>query len=361
MGMTLAADGTMPFQSLNIFGGAFLTHLRGATLDVPLLKHVYFIDTPGILSGQNQTISREYNFANVTRFIADKVDLIVLLFDTSKLDISDEYKLVLQNLKGNEEKIKIVLNKADSVDPGELVRVRGALMWSLSKIIDTPEVPKVYIGSFDGRAAKNSEILDLFKEDYVELFKELQRLPAAKNSEILDLFKEDYVELFKELQRLPSQLLARRVNDIIKRAKNVRIHALLMDEIMRGMWYKSDSQLKKQLKDEKLKGVFTEVKQRFRLADSDMPKYEAFKESAKSCPLRLWNKVDTPMLVKLEEFLMKDVAKILEHMPEDEGDTDSFKKAFRDLLLQQNIEIPEEKKKEDDKDKEKADGEKKEE
>lgn len=105
MGMTLAVDETMPFQSLNIFGGAFLTHLRGATLDVPLLKHVYLIDTPGILSGQNQTISREYNFANVTRFIADKVDMIILLFDTSKLDISDEYKLVLQNLKGNEEKV----------------------------------------------------------------------------------------------------------------------------------------------------------------------------------------------------------------------------------------------------------------
>ena len=99
--------------------------------------------------------------------------MIILLFDTSKLDISDEYKLVLQNLKGNEEKvssiripkkemiythfqIKIVLNKADCVDPGELIRVRGALMWSLSKIIATPEVPKVYIGSFMGKGTKVS-------------------------------------------------------------------------------------------------------------------------------------------------------------------------------------------------------------
>ncbi|KAH7695051.1 RME1ARME-1/EHD family protein, partial [Aphelenchoides avenae] len=148
MGTSLAADSSLPFQALNIFGSAFLTRLRGASMDSPILRHAILIDTPGILSGEKQTISREYNFAKVVQFIADKVDMIVLLFDTSKLDISDEYKLVLRSLKGNEEKIKIILNKADLVEANELVRVRGALMWSLSKVIDTPEVPRVYIGSF---------------------------------------------------------------------------------------------------------------------------------------------------------------------------------------------------------------------
>lgn len=51
--------------------------------------------------------------------------------------------------------VKIILNKADMVDEAELVRVRGALMWSLSKVIETPEVPKVYIGSF------NTELVDV--------------------------------------------------------------------------------------------------------------------------------------------------------------------------------------------------------
>uniref|UniRef100_A0AC34GHV3 G domain-containing protein n=1 Tax=Panagrolaimus sp. ES5 TaxID=591445 RepID=A0AC34GHV3_9BILA len=73
MGTTLAADANMPFQSLNQFGSSFLTHLRGASLPVNMLKHVYLIDTPGILSGQKQTISREYDFASVVRFMADKV------------------------------------------------------------------------------------------------------------------------------------------------------------------------------------------------------------------------------------------------------------------------------------------------
>lgn len=50
---------------------------------------------------------------------------------------------VIQILEGNEDKIKIILNKADWVRPRELVHVRGALMWALGKIMRCPEVPKV--------------------------------------------------------------------------------------------------------------------------------------------------------------------------------------------------------------------------
>ncbi|VDN35363.1 unnamed protein product, partial [Cylicostephanus goldi] len=81
-------------------------------------------------------------------WFAERVDRIILLFDAHKLDISDEFKRCIEALSGNEDKIRIVLNKSDMVDHQQLMRVYGALMWSLGKVFKTPEVSRVYIGTF---------------------------------------------------------------------------------------------------------------------------------------------------------------------------------------------------------------------
>ncbi len=51
-----------------------------------------------------------------------RADLIVLLFDAHKLDISDELKGAIDVLKGHEDKIRCILNKADQIDRQQLMR-----------------------------------------------------------------------------------------------------------------------------------------------------------------------------------------------------------------------------------------------
>ncbi|CAI5966727.1 unnamed protein product, partial [Closterium sp. NIES-65] len=151
-GNTVAVSADMPFAGLTRFGSAFLEKLEVAQLPHPLLDHICLVDTPGVLAGEKQRTQRSYDFTGVTEWFASKCDLILLLFDPHKLDVSDEFKRVITSLHGNKDKIRLVLNKADQVNTQQLMRVYGALMWSLGKVINTPEVMRVYIGSFSDTA-----------------------------------------------------------------------------------------------------------------------------------------------------------------------------------------------------------------
>lgn len=79
------------------------------------------MDTPGVLSGEKQRTQRAYDFIGVTSWFAAKCDLILLLFDPHKLDISDEFKRVISSLRGHDDKIRVVLNKADQVDTQQVI------------------------------------------------------------------------------------------------------------------------------------------------------------------------------------------------------------------------------------------------
>jgi len=151
-----------------MFGTAFLSKFQSSELPAPLLEDIIFIDTPGVLSGEKQRIGRSYDFIKVIQWFAERSDMILLLFDAYKLDISDEFKSAIETLKGQDDKVRLVLNKADMVNSQQLMRVYGALMWSLGKVIKTPEVMRVYIGSFWNEPYQNKDNENLFKVQHTQ-------------------------------------------------------------------------------------------------------------------------------------------------------------------------------------------------
>merc|ERR1719447_1313606 len=194
-----------PFKALESFGMSFLNRFEVSEVCAPLLEHITLIDSPGILSGEKQRIARGYDFASVVSYWATRADRIILLFDAHKLDISDEFKAAILALRGNFDKIRCILNKSDSVTQQQLMRVYGALLWSLGKVVQTPEVMRVYISSF---------------WDKPYHIKECQKL-----------FDLERADLLNDLKSLPRSSAVRKVNEFVKRTRRAKVHAMICEAL----------------------------------------------------------------------------------------------------------------------------------
>ena len=124
-------------------------------------------------------MGRNYDFAEIVKWFAERSDLILLLFDAHKIDISDELKTVIESLHQHDEKMRLVLNKADALTTEEIMHVYGGTMWFLGKVFKTPEVKRSYMSSFWDKPLRNPELERFMSEERERLLADLYALPAG--------------------------------------------------------------------------------------------------------------------------------------------------------------------------------------
>ncbi|KAJ2752599.1 hypothetical protein GGI19_003717 [Coemansia pectinata] len=294
-GHAAAVSGDLPFSGLTKFGTKFLSRFQVAQLNNPLLSNLTLIDTPGILSGSKQ-IQRGYDFTSVINWFADRSDLILLLFDSYKLDISDEFKGAIQSLRGHEDKVRIVLNKCNQVNQQQLMRVYGAMMWSLGKVIPTPEVNRVYLGSFWPRYKTP---VGTVYEDNAELIASEQR------------------DLLRDLRSIPKNAALRRVNEIVKRARQARVHAHIIGHLRSELpaMFGKDKKAKAMVED--LPAEFRKIQTRYNLPPGDFPNPEAFKNDLEAFKIVDFNKLSLKLIGNADDALSVDFPKLMQRFPTD--------------------------------------------
>ncbi|XP_060696626.1 sarcalumenin isoform X2 [Hemiscyllium ocellatum] len=204
-GIVMAADSTRSFSPLEKFGQNFLEKLVGIELPHKLLERVTIVDTPGIIENRKQQ-ERGYPFNDVCQWFIDRADLIFVVFDPTKLDVGLELEMLFRQLKGRESQIRIILNKADNIATQELMRVYGALFWSLAPLINVTEPPRVYVSSF-------------WPYEYQ---------PDTNQN----LFLKEEVSLLEDLNQVIENRLENKIAFIRQHAIRVRIHALLVDRYL---------------------------------------------------------------------------------------------------------------------------------
>ena len=286
-GAALCSQADRPFRGLSPFGNNFLSRFEGVEMDSPILNNITLVDTPGILSGQKQSIGRNYDYEQVMKWFAERADLIIIMFDAHKLDISDELKRVIEILKPHQDKMRVLLNKADAISTQQLMRVYGALMWSLGKVMMTPEVCRVYMGSFWGAPLKNKEQATLLNQE-----------------------KQD---LFNDIAQLPQNAVMRRINELVKRARSVKVHAYIIHYLRKQLPYTWGKREKQRRLIDRLEREFVMCARRYELPRGDFPELEPFRQALLEIKdLSEVHKLDKKMVKEMDKVFSVDIPNLLE-------------------------------------------------
>jgi hypothetical protein len=178
-----------------------------------------------------------------------------------------------------------------------LLRVHGSLLWSLGKIITTPEVPRVYVGSFWNQ-------------------KNLQ-------SENLDLIQREERDLLDELIHLPSNTMIRKINLIARRCRQVRVHSLITSYLKEHssslFWFHSETQKHEMI--EHLEHIFHEIIHTYPnlITFADFPEVQTFQKQLETVDWSTFHQLkqqshshDSWILIDhVNELLEKDLSDLI--------------------------------------------------
>ncbi|KAF8789197.1 sarcalumenin-like [Argiope bruennichi] len=198
------------YSTLEKYGKVLLERLKSIQIPNSILKLVNFVDTPGVIENRKQQ-ERGFPFDEICQWFIDQSDLIIIVFDPAKLDVGTELEKIFKHLKGYEAKVRIVLNKADSMNSQELLRVYGTLFWSLSPLINVTEPPRVYVSSFWSKAFQG-------------VSKEFQAM-----------FIRDEESLLHDIFEVMANRLQNKAAFLRRHAVLVRNHALLVDSYINAL------------------------------------------------------------------------------------------------------------------------------
>lgn len=161
-------------------------------------------------------------------------------------------------------------------------------MWSLGKVFNTPEVVRVYIGSFMDR-------------EYM-------------NKENEPLFRAEEADLLKDLRALPRNAAVRKTNELVKRARAAKVHAHIVSHLRAQMPSFFGKSSKKAKLMEGLMEEFRAVQRATQLPAGDFPNLHRFRERLEFVDISRLPKLNPRLLSIMDHALAEDIPAVLHRL-----------------------------------------------
>ena len=175
------------------------------------------------------------------------------------------------------------------------MRVYGALMWSIGKVVKTPEVMRVYVGSFWD-----------------------QPLMCEDNAQ---LFEMEEADLMRDLKDLPRNSAVRKINELVKRMRACKVHAYIISHLKEQMPYLMGSAKKQKELIANLGDVFKTVLKKYNLAAGDFPEIENFRSILKEKDFTKFNALKPKLVDEIDSVMGVDFPRLMDALPRPDDST----------------------------------------
>ena len=151
------------YKVLERFGALFLQHVRVKVRNLPILREVVLVDSPGMIDASDAARDRDYDFSGVVRRFVELCDMIFFLFDPEKPGTTGEtVRIFSECLSDVQYKLRVILNKCDLFENVyDFARAYGTLCWNLSRVLKTKDLPKILtVYSGTPREGANAQLIE---------------------------------------------------------------------------------------------------------------------------------------------------------------------------------------------------------
>lgn len=162
-------------------------------------------------------------------------------------------------------------------------------MWSIGKVVKTPEVLRVYVGSFWDQP--------LMYQDNAALFEMEER------------------DLMADLKALPRNNVVRKINELVKRVRIAKVHCYILSYLREQMpMLMGHSKTQKKLIAD-MPRVFRTVMKKHNLSPGDFPNIEEFQFKLSDQDFTKFHHARQKLIDDVESVLSQDFPRLMEALP----------------------------------------------